>query len=486
MPRGEAGNCPGRSVTAVPYGDRMRRTWLVIIAAMLWMARVSGQPERHPPGGHAIEIPMSGQSPFAACAPNPQIGSVIMNSAVEPFITSDPANPDHLVGVWQQNRWTNGGADGTLAAVSTDGGWNWTLSTPPLTQCTGGVWDRASDPWVSIAPDGTVHQIALGLDRVGAANQSNSVLATRSKDGGLTWSDAITLIQDSDGGDDKESLTADPTDARYVYAVWDRPATGSRQPTLFSRTTDGGATWEPARVIFDPGANTYTTGNVIVVLPDGTLLDLLALYVGSGNRVTVIRSQDKGVTWSAPVTVSTNQSVGTLDLKTHIAVRAGSGLPVIAVDRKSGALYIVWQDARFAGGRYDGIALSKSTDGGLTWTFPQQVNRAPDFQAFTPAIAVAADGGVAVTYYDFRNDTPDPTVLLVNRWQVTSPDGGGSWVEMPIGATFDLMKAPTLTAGTLFLGDYQGLAASARSFVSFSSAVSGPTAIWAAPVRVRP
>jgi hypothetical protein len=41
--------------------------------------------------------------------------------------------------------------------------------------------------------------------------------------------------------------------------------------------------------------------------------------------------------------------------------------------------------------------------------------------------------------------------------------------------------APTV----LFLGDYQGLAASAHSFVSFSSAVTGPTAIWAAPVKVR-
>jgi hypothetical protein len=464
------------------------RIWRVAAAAgVLWMAQVSGQPERRPPGEHAIEIPLSGQSPFAeGCAPGGQVGTAIPNTSVEPFVAADPANPDHLVGVWQQDRWTNGGASGTLAAVSTDGGWNWTLSVPRFTRCTGGVWDRASDPWVSIAPDGTVHQIALGIRGFLTANPSNSVLAVRSKDGGLTWSDPVTIVQDTDGNEDKETITADPADARYVYAVWDRSDPGNRQPAYFSRTTDGGATWEPARVIYDGGGGTYSTGNIIVVLPDGTLVDMMNLYRGSGQSVMVMRSQDRGFTWSQPAIVSAVQTTGTLDTKTRTGVRAGPGLPSIAVDRRSGTLYIAWQDSRFAGGRYDGIVLAKSTDGGRTWTIPQQVNQAYNVQAFTPAVAATGDGRVAVTYYDFRNDTNNPAVLLTNRWQVTSADGGGSWVETPVGATFDLLKGPALTGGTLFLGDYQGLAASARSFVSFSSAVAGPTAIWAAPVRVRP
>ncbi len=465
----------------------MGRWGAVVVAAVVWMARSSGQPERRPRGEHAIEVPLNGTSPFPdGCVVAGQIGAAVANTSVEPFVTADPTNPDHLVGVWQQDRWTNGGANGTLAAVSTDGGWNWKLSMPPFTTCTGGVWDRASDPWVSIGPDGTVHQIALGLKAVGALTQSNSVLATRSTDGGLTWSRPVTLIQDTDGSDDKETITADPTDARYVYAVWDRPVTGNRQPALFSRSTDGGASWEPVRAIYDPGAGSYTTGNIITGLPDGTLVDLLVRGQNGGSSVAVLRSQDHGATWSAPTIVSANQSVGTVDVKTRKSVRAGSGLPSIAVDRNSGALYIAWQDSRFAGGRYDGIVLVKSTDRGQTWSLPQQVNQAPDFQAFTPAVAVAGDGRVAVTYYDFRNDTADASVLLTNRWQVTSADGGGTWVETPVGATFDLMKGPALTGGTLFLGDYQGLTASAHSFVSFSSAVAGPTAIWAAPVRVRP
>ena len=56
---------------------------------------------------------------------------------------------------------------------------------------------------------------------------------------------AVTLIRDQDGPfNDKESMIADPTDARYAYAIWDR-LDGNLGPTVFTRTTDSGATWEP-------------------------------------------------------------------------------------------------------------------------------------------------------------------------------------------------------------------------------------------------
>ena len=52
----------------------------------------------------------------------------------------------------------NGGAKGTTAAVSFDGGLTWAnVSVPTLTRCQGGEFDRASDPWVSFGPDGVVH-----------------------------------------------------------------------------------------------------------------------------------------------------------------------------------------------------------------------------------------------------------------------------------------------------------------------------------------
>ena len=63
---------------------------------------------------------------------------------------------------------------------------------------------------------------------------------------------------------------------------------------------------------------------------------------------------------------------------------------------------------------HDNIAFTMSTDGGNTWSSPIKVNKTPmtepNFgqQAFTPSMHVSAGGTVAVTYYDLRNNTPDP------------------------------------------------------------------------------
>src|SRR5690606_2294343 len=120
-----------------------------------------------------------------------------------------------------------------------------------------------------VSPDGTVHVIVIafsgGLLTPGSLS---SVLVSRSRDQGRTWSPARTLVLE--GGDvfhDKQTITADPNDSRFVYAVWDRVSLANFGPTWFARSVDGGDTWEPARPIYDPGVNRQTIGNVIVVLP---------------------------------------------------------------------------------------------------------------------------------------------------------------------------------------------------------------------------
>ncbi len=173
-----------------------------------------------------------------------------------PGSPSIPSNPNNLIGAWQQDRWSNGGARGLGSAYSLDGGGTWTRTSVPFSRCSGGNaanggdYERATDPWVTFAPDGTAYQIALAFNS--QRNGDNAILVARSTDGGRTWSNPVTLKRDGAANfNDKEAITADPTDARYVYAVWDR-LTGNNGPTWFARTVDGGATWEPARNIYDP------------------------------------------------------------------------------------------------------------------------------------------------------------------------------------------------------------------------------------------
>ena len=85
-------------------------------------------------------------------------------------------------------------------------------------------------------------------------------------------------------------------------------------------------------------------------------------------------------------------------------------------------------------------------------------------QAFTPSVDVAADGTVSVTYYDFRNNTPDPNTLPTDYWMVhchaaTADCSQGSEYANEIRLTdtsFDMEKAPV--ARGYFVGDYEGLA----------------------------
>jgi hypothetical protein len=440
-------------------------------------------------------VAVSDNSPWnSSCQGPSRGGTVFPNAEVEPSIAIDPTNPQHLIGVWQQDRWSNGGANGIVSAATFDGGHTWTRSTAKFARCTGGAYDRATDPWVSIGPGGTAWQIAYVFD---ATTSNRAMLVSRSTDGGRTWQDPHELQHDTtpDVAMDKETVTADPLDPLLVYAVWDR-LTGftianndrGTGPAWLARTTDGGESWEPARQIYDPGPDTQTVSNQIVVLPDGTLVNLLMVITENSSlspkaTVSVLRSPDRGLRWSAAIAVAEGQFVGVNDPKNGRGIRSGSVVPTIAVDRTSGALYIAWEDARFSGMARDGIALSKSTDGGLHWSDPVQVNGAPGLPAFTPALAVASNGSVGVSYYDFRNDDPsDSGHLLVTQWLATSTDGGATFADAMIGGPFDLRSAP-LEHGAYFLGDYQALVSSGSVFLPFFVAVpgSGPSSVFFRP-----
>jgi len=430
---------------------------------------------------------VSGPSPFVGCSAGDNVGANppsvnYPNAEVEPFVAVNPLS-GRLLGVFQQDRWSDGGAHGLIAARSADGS-SWTESWAAFSACSGNLaYDRTSDPWVTFDPSGNAYQIAISAS---ADLSTSAVLVANSSDGGASWSPPTTVIRDTDffHFNDKESITADPTRPGYVYAVWDRGTFPSEQRNprsffgshayrgqpMFSRTTDGGATWSTPVAMAN--SNIFTIGNQIAVLPDGTLVDIFQNFRGSGRQPSdnqafeaVMVSHDAGSHWSPPIQIANSVFADTLDPDTGYPIRAGNGLPDLAVDQRNGTIYAVWADGAFGGGATTNVSLSISTDGGHRWSAPVKVNKSPaGVSAFTPSVAVSIDGTVGVTDYDFRSNTQAPGALT-DAWFVRSHDGGNTWTEDHLAGAFDIETAPD--AGGYFLGDYQGLATVGQDFLAF-------------------
>jgi hypothetical protein len=225
-------------------------------------------------------------------------------------------------------------------------------------------------------------------------------------------------------------------------------------------------------------ANEYAQGNQIVVLPNGTLVDVQAvLFKGSGVQpnlngvyMAVMRSKDDGVHWSGPSQIA---KIGTVAATADgQPLRVGDYLPDIAVDPASGDLFVTWADG--LGGTTNKIVMSRSSDGGRHWTTPQAISHHPAAQSFNHAITVAHDGELVALYYDTARNAAGPADGIPTDVYIRhSGDRGATWSTPQRIKSFDLSKAPV--ARGYFVGDYQGLEArGAKGLIAFFG-VAGST-----------
>jgi hypothetical protein len=442
------------------------RPWLSLSAALLMTVApaYAGAASSSPGTGR-----VSGNSPYAACAAADPNDTLFPNAEVEPDVSSNPARPGNLVAVWQQDRWAGGGAHGLMAGYSFDGGKTWANTTLPFSKCApnGLNFTRASDPAVSIGPDGTAYAIGLSFN---PPETNSAITSAVSTNGGRTWQRVRVIATDDPGLVDKEWITADPTQAGTAYAVWDdlnvTPDGHFTSPAFFSKTRDYGRTWSKPKPIAASGPDEQAIGNQIMVdRRTGRLYDTYQFNFctcPSIPKIAYVYSDDGGSTWSRQRVISDSLGVGVTQPGTQFPVRSG-GLPFAAIAR-SGQLYVIWQDSRFSGGSYDEIAIATTTDRGAHWTTPRRANKPTGRAAFTPSIAVTRSGRAGITYYDLRADTLSDNMFSASYWATTTKDARHFVGDEPLTPAFDLLAAPN--AGGLFVGDYQGLTAVRNHFVS--------------------
>ncbi|MEA2564143.1 MAG: hypothetical protein QOH06_5647 [Acidobacteriota bacterium] len=381
----------------------------------------------------------------------------------EPYLAIDPAKETRLLAGYQEGRFTTGGARALTYAWSRNGGRTWTEAlVPGLTRASGGIFEKASDPWVAFGPGGRAYYCSLLFNET---NPDNGVYVSVSQNGGRSWGPPVAVhTGDIRNYDDKQAIVVDNyADSPYrgrIYVGWDTVVTNAAGTEIMLQiermawSGDGGASYSLAVDLERGGMN---VGIVPMVAPGGVVHAVWAHLDDDRSPFELLasRSEDGGVTWSAPVEIARTQPANVRFQRT------GEILPTAAVDPRTGRLYVAWMDDRFTSG-VPQVVLSRSDDGGRTWSAPQRVSDGPgDAPSFTPALAVSGEGRVAVSYYSLRNDPSRQ--FLTDLYAATSRDGvsfGGS--RRVSSTSFDVRFAAVAQA--LFLGDYQGLVGGNKLF----------------------
>ena len=105
------------------------------------------------------------------------------------------------------------------------------------------------------------------------------------------------------------------------------------------------------------------------------------------------------------------------------------------------------------------VLLTRSTDGGKTWSSPVRVNNDPlqsssgsSRDHFQPGVAVDSIGTVAACWYDRRDA---PVNYRVSRFCGISTDHGASWTNTRVDPTnWQPIHATDVFINPYYLGDY--------------------------------
>ena len=292
-----------------------------------------------------------------------------------------------------------GGTDGRLY-VSTDG-------APPveLRDSLGAIEAHGeSPPKLAYAPDGVLHGLyAVAKVVPGRRFPASALRSIRSDDGGRTWSDPVTVTDDSEfGSHNFHALHADASGV--VWASW-LDGRGGKSAAYVSRSTDGGRTWSP-NVRVDMGESCPCCRTAVATDPrDPSRAWMSWRTVAPGNvrEVVVASSTDGGATWSAPVRAQRDGWVF------EGCPHAG---PALRVD-SAGRVHVAWWSGKEGAA---GVFYARSDDGGRSFADAVPLGVAPFSR---PAhVQLAVDGREVVAAWD--DGTMEVPRVLVR----VSTDGG--------------------------------------------------------------
>jgi len=298
----------------------------------------------------------------------------------------------------------------------------------------------------------------------------------------------------------------------HVYAMW-AVFNGFTVEVRYTISRDRGQSFSAVRKLTLPANQTGPAVTYVYPAIDaaGTVYVAVAAFPPccvTPATLYVTRSSDDGQTWSRFVKVATVGVLASGQLP-NTTFRDGIVESFTASPTYAGHVYMVWEE-------WDGtdmdILLSQSTDGGETWSAAIKVNDngAEPTDQFQPQVAAGPSGAVAVAFYDRRQACPNEAWIIdehIGRTnfcidvslQAFKDSGNGA---VPVGGVLRNVRIneftwdpeqPEQTIDGLdqmacsahqnpctrmaFIGDYFGLAISAKNIYALFVSTRYPTAV---------
>ena len=284
--------------------------------------------------------------------------------------SGDPAAVIDLNGRWFVGYIDN--ASGQSVSYSDNQGATWTVSKV----ATGSAFNMLDKNhlWVDISPSSPYKGYLYN-----GWMTSNNIYVSHSVTNGATWSSSVNISAATAAGSHNQGINFKCGPDGEAYAAWavydswpsDEKAIG------FNKSLDGGATWGTAvralnnikgirtigvsqnmRTNSFPSmavdlSNSPYRGTIYIVW---TNTGVPGINVGPGSSCYLIKSTDKGATWSTPMRINSDSTAG----KHHY-------LPWITCDQANGYVSVVFYDNRNCSSAEAEAWMAYSTDGGNTF-----------------------------------------------------------------------------------------------------------------------
>ena len=198
--------------------------------------------------------------------------------------------------------------------------------------------------------------------------ESSHILKRSSSDGGITFGQVMQLSSDSEFAINDEIINAYNTN---VYIVWQGNNKEGQFDIFLSKSSDGGITFsQPINLSNDSSDSinpqlATVQNNLFVIWNDNSTKNY---------NIMIKRSSDGGITFSQPINLSNT-------------TKADSINPQLA--STANELYVVWQGNNKEG-QFD-IFLSKSSDGGITFSQPINLSNTTNSNSINPQLAATAN-----------------------------------------------------------------------------------------------